>query len=87
MLKSTHPKIDECRADPGNCGPGRCENTLGSFMCRCDDGFSVRPELGPSCVDEDECLMGNYICSHNAECINTEVRLRMLELPFGVLHK
>jgi len=44
-----------------------------SFMCRCDDGFSVRPELGTSCIDEDECLLGTYICSHNAECLNTEV--------------
>lgn len=65
--------VNECRADAEICGPGHCENTLGSFLCRCDDGFSVRPELGPSCSDEDECLMGNYVCAHNALCVNTEV--------------
>jgi len=72
--------LDECRADPGICGPGQCENTLGSYSCRCDDGFSVRPELGPSCVDEDECLMGNYVCPLNGECVNTEVSCKNVKI-------
>jgi len=68
------PDEDECRGDPLICGEaGRCENAVGSFNCRCEDGFSVRPELGPECVDENECLMGNFDCPPNAECVNTEV--------------
>ncbi len=65
--------VDECRSDPGICGQGHCENSLGSFHCICEDGFSVRPELGPSCADEDECLMGNFICAPHADCVNSQV--------------
>ena len=52
---------------------GKCENTLGSFACLCDDGYSVsdaaHPEAG--CVDEDECALDLYHCDPNAACTNT----------------
>lgn len=75
------------------CGEaGRCENAIGSFNCRCEDGFSVRPEMGPECRDEDECLMGNFNCAPNAECVNTEVTPLFTDVPspkrvFKPLHK
>ena len=62
--------MDECAA--GNmCQNGECDNTMGSYKCRCEDGYSVKPEDGPGCTDDDECLMGTNLCDPNAECNNT----------------
>ena len=36
--------VDECSLQLHCNGNGRCENTLGSFTCSCNDGFS-----GPAC--------------------------------------
>ena len=40
--------IDECLVSNGNCGEGNvtranCVNTIGSFMCNCNDGFENEP--------------------------------------------
>lgn len=65
--------IDECAQNPSICGNGDCINTLGSFHCRCEDGYSVKPGEGPSCSDDDECYLGSYTCDVNADCINNPV--------------
>lgn len=65
--------IDECKQNPNICGVGECVNTLGSFHCRCEEGYSVKPDGGPQCTDEDECYLGTYICDENADCINNPV--------------
>lgn len=31
--------IDECGIMRGVCGNGTCQNTAGSFICDCDEGF------------------------------------------------
>ena len=54
------------------CENGSCDNTLGSYQCRCEEGYSVQPEDGPGCTDIDECLLETYNCDENAECENTE---------------
>ena len=53
------------------CLNGECDNTLGSYNCRCEDGYSVKPDEGPGCTDDDECLMGTLNCDPNADCNNT----------------
>lgn len=65
--------IDECKENPNVCGAGECVNTLGSFHCRCEEGYSVKPDGGPQCTDEDECYLGTFICDENADCINNPV--------------
>lgn len=66
--------IDECQTD-GVCENGECENTLGSFACRCEEGYSVKPNASPGCTDDDECELGSFTCDVNAECTNTQVCL------------
>lgn len=45
--------LNECTAKPGICKNGRCENTVGSYRCRCDQGFIANPT-------QTECI-GMYI--------------------------
>ena len=62
--------IDECSG--GNmCQNGECDNTLGSYKCRCEEGYSVKGE-DPGCTDDDECLLGTFNCDVNADCTNTQ---------------
>lgn len=64
--------IDECATSSSMCKNGECDNTLGSFKCRCEDGYSVKAdEDDPGCTDDDECLLGTFNCDANAECTNT----------------
>jgi fibrillin 2/3 len=55
------------------CGNGVCSNTIGSFTCRCEEGYSAKLDSGPACTDEDECEMGTHRCDLNAACINHPV--------------
>jgi len=55
------------------CGNGVCSNTIGSFSCRCEEGYSAKLDSGPTCTDEDECEMGTHRCDLNAACINNPV--------------
>ena len=51
---------------------GKCENTLGSFKCLCDDGFSIKGSvLEEGCTDDDECELDLYHCHPFADCKNT----------------
>lgn len=54
--------LNECTAKPGICKNGRCENTIGSYRCRCDQGFVATPT-------QTECI-GRYIFSlYLAQCV------------------
>ncbi|KAJ8978001.1 hypothetical protein NQ317_004546 [Molorchus minor] len=56
--------IDECVLSPKICNHGICFNTIGSFQCYCQPGFT-----GEHCnLDFDECL--SMPCRNNATCIN-----------------
>ena len=46
--------INECLAFPDMCQNGRCKNTLGSFNCRCNQGYAI-DKHGVSCSNIDEC--------------------------------
>ncbi|NXT76319.1 FBN2 protein, partial [Zapornia atra] len=36
--------INECKVFPGMCMNGKCRNTIGSFKCRCNSGFTLDME-------------------------------------------
>uniref|UniRef100_UPI00358EC0E0 EGF-containing fibulin-like extracellular matrix protein 2 isoform X2 n=1 Tax=Myxine glutinosa TaxID=7769 RepID=UPI00358EC0E0 len=58
--------LDECATGSHNCvAPRECVNTLGSYMCRCSQGYRV---FGSRCLDIDECLLGH--CQHG--CVNQD---------------
>ncbi|CAG5082462.1 Oidioi.mRNA.OKI2018_I69.PAR.g10133.t1.cds [Oikopleura dioica] len=57
--------IDECKRNP--CGEhGDCQNTLGSFECKCHSGFA-KLEDSDVCQDIDECADENGGCDHFCE--------------------
>uniref|UniRef100_A0A8C3ATM4 Latent-transforming growth factor beta-binding protein 4 n=1 Tax=Cyclopterus lumpus TaxID=8103 RepID=A0A8C3ATM4_CYCLU len=60
--------IDECR-DQRVCTRGQCQNTEGSFICRCGLGLRVSP-VGDNCDDVDECLEELRPCEAVGECVN-----------------
>ncbi|XP_013418963.1 uncharacterized protein LOC106179759 isoform X2 [Lingula anatina] len=61
--------IDECGSDPNICGAGgTCSNTQGSYVCQCNSGYT-KSDDGTSCIDKDECHLGESQC--NQLCINT----------------
>jgi MYXO-CTERM domain-containing protein len=61
--------VDECAAGTAGCDANAtCTNTLGSFDCTCDAGFSGD---GFTCTDVDECMDGTAGCGMNASCTNT----------------
>lgn len=67
------PDVNECESGKDVCGNGECDNTIGSFLCRCEDGYSVKPGRGPQCSDDDECALDTHQCDINAHCINNPV--------------
>ncbi|XP_029674893.1 fibrillin-2-like isoform X2 [Formica exsecta] len=61
--------INECVEFPGMCLNGRCKNTIGSYSCRCNQGFAL-DEHGVKCNDIDECEIMRGVCG-NGTCRNT----------------
>ena len=60
--------LDECAEGYDNCsGNSQCINTVGSFTCRCQIGYSWN---GRACIDIDECEESNS-CHASAQCNNT----------------
>ena len=62
--------IDECEVIDDLCGDATCQNTDGSFICQCADGYIL---LLPTlyCVDDDECTDPTS-CDDTAICTNTD---------------
>ncbi|XP_054842527.1 fibrillin-2 [Eublepharis macularius] len=61
--------INECKAFPGMCTNGKCRNTIGSFKCRCNNGFALDMEER-NCTDIDECHISPDLCGSGI-CVNT----------------
>ncbi|XP_064617045.1 latent-transforming growth factor beta-binding protein 4-like [Liolophura sinensis] len=59
--------VDECNGDNLCSANADCDNTVGSYICTCKDGYHGN---GSQCEDVDECN-GDNLCSANADCDNT----------------
>lgn len=70
---STCMDIDECTAATDDCATNAtCTNTVGSFSCACNAGYTGDGHTGGTgCTDIDECTMNTDDCDANATCTNT----------------
>ncbi|XP_065657436.1 uncharacterized protein LOC136082347 isoform X2 [Hydra vulgaris] len=63
--------INECTSlvPPCSWSNGVCENTYGSYLCKCANGWKIE---GKSCLDIDECTAATFPCPlNNGMCENT----------------
>ncbi|KAM9367882.1 fibrillin-2 [Phaethornis superciliosus] len=60
--------INECKVFPAMCMNGKCRNTIGSFKCRCNSGFTLDMEER-NCTDIDECRISPDLCGRGT-CVN-----------------
>ncbi|XP_051937235.1 EGF-containing fibulin-like extracellular matrix protein 1 isoform X3 [Hippocampus zosterae] len=58
--------VNEC--DTQNPCQHHCYNLIGSYMCQCNQGHELAPDL-ISCQDIDECSFSSYMCQY--QCINS----------------
>ncbi|KAL4229260.1 Mucin-4 [Mactra antiquata] len=60
--------VNECDVDPNICGDvlKTCVNTVGSYKCECNSGYTVNNEN--VCIDDNECLLGTSTCIY--QCTN-----------------
>ena len=56
--------IDECLSGDAACGEnGDCENTIGSYTCKCNSGFEM---IGTVCRSKTV-LLSNVVYTHTSE--------------------
>uniref|UniRef100_A0A8C5I4Y5 Fibrillin-2-like n=1 Tax=Gouania willdenowi TaxID=441366 RepID=A0A8C5I4Y5_GOUWI len=67
--RSFYKDVNECKVFQGLCTYGTCRNTIGSFKCRCNNGFALTAEER-NCTDIDECRISPDLCGHGT-CVNT----------------
>ena len=61
--------LNECQTSSHGCSNhARCSNTIGSYTCQCQNGFTGN---GTTCSNVNECTSGNYSCKVNAKCKDT----------------
>ena len=59
--------MNECSTNNGGCDH-ICINTVGSFECSCNTGYSLTAD-GLTCTDTDECQLNTDNCQQT--CVNT----------------
>ncbi|XP_071795599.1 uncharacterized protein [Asterias amurensis] len=64
--------VDECNLQSDDCSPDAvCNNTVGSYECICNPGYTDDNGDGRVCLDINECN-GVNSCDSNSECFNTD---------------
>ncbi|XP_041363896.1 fibrillin-2-like [Gigantopelta aegis] len=61
--------VDECAEIDNICDGGRCQNTFGSYICLCPEGYEL-DHAKHKCIDIDECRVGPRKCGVG-RCVNT----------------
>ncbi|TSK16121.1 Fibrillin-2 [Bagarius yarrelli] len=69
MGRPMYKDINECKVFSSICTHGTCRNTIGSFRCRCNSGFTLDMD-GRNCTDIEECQISPDLCGHGT-CVNT----------------
>ena len=62
-----HTDVNECATNNDECDHV-CTNSVGSFQCSCNSGYSLAAD-GRTCVDIDECRLNTENCQQT--CVNT----------------
>lgn len=65
--------VDECAVQRGLCRNGQCVNSIGSFLCECNDGYELTPD-GRLCA-------GKHALGYFAHLLEADLQ----HLPSGVL--
>ena len=60
--------VNECLTNNGGCDQV-CTDTTGSFMCSCNNGFTLNNDER-TCTDINECLLNTDNCPESSTCIN-----------------
>ncbi|VBB27108.1 unnamed protein product [Acanthocheilonema viteae] len=80
LVNGTCVDIDECVEKTSECNKrASCVNTVGSYQCTCEDGFSGD---GKNCTPLNDCSQREGICDRHAFCIST---LRMCICQSGYI--
>ena len=67
-MKEECRDLNECFLETHNCHEhADCTNSIGSFECTCNDGFSGN---GTICEDNDECSTGDVVCPEFTDCFD-----------------
>ena len=58
--------VDECLLNKNLCLNGVCQNTHGSFVCKCDVGFSVKASIGATgCTGQTLTVQLRWYCDYS----------------------